>query len=80
MATKITPSDEALAWAERQYPHESNAEKYRLAQAHTLLANYRAQIAASGGKARAKALTAKQRKEGAKLAAKARWAKKEGKP
>jgi hypothetical protein len=41
--------------------------------------SYAAEFARKGGKARAKKLTAEQRKEGARKAARARWAKQKGK-
>ena len=37
---KIIPSREAFVWVEREHPDESDAEKYRLAQAWTLLDLY----------------------------------------
>ena len=45
---KTVPSPDAVRKIEREYPDESDAEKYRLAQAQQLLHEFKRRMAAAG--------------------------------
>jgi hypothetical protein len=74
MTEPIEPSRETIRQIDEQYPNEADAQKYRLAQAQTLIDWFHAN-AVKGGKARMKKLGKKDRVSLAKKASKARWAK-----